>query len=64
MKGRVFDVCGAFPINAFSVTMREMTGLIGRTYKKGSGVKRCLEKMKYITLPKPNPKMGDDGVTP
>ena len=37
LKGHVFDVRGA--IDAFFVTMRELTKMIGRTYKNDSDVK-------------------------
>ena len=58
MKGRVFDVRGALAIDAFSITMREMKDLIIRTYKNGRDVKRLLDGMKRVALPKPNPDIG------
>ena len=55
---------GAISVNVLSVTMRDMADIICFTYKNGSNVKRFLEGMKEIALPKPNPKMGGDGFTP
>ena len=64
IKGHVFDVRSALAIDIFSIMMREMTEIIGHIYKKSCNVKKCLDRMKGIALPKPKPEMGDDGVTP
>ena len=64
MKVHVFDVHGAISVYVLSVTMRDMADIIGFTDKNGSNVKRFLDGMKEIALPKPNPKMGGDGFTP
>ena len=53
----------ALAIDALSITMHEMTKLIGRTYKNGSNVKRCLGEMKEIALLNPKPDMGYGRVT-
>ena len=43
MKGYVFNVRNTLVIDVFSITMRNMTELINRTYKNGSNVKRFLD---------------------
>ena len=65
MKGHVFDVrSSTLAISTFSITMCEVTDLIGRTYKNGIDVKRFLDRMKNISLLKSKPEMGHHGVTP
>ena len=54
---------GAFTIEKFSVVMRKMTEIIGRTYRNSSNLKRCMDGTKEIALPKTKPEIGDDGVT-
>ena len=64
MKGHVFVMCGALAIDMSSVMMCNMTEIINRTYKNDSNMKRCRDRMKEISLPKPNPEVRDNRVTP
>ena len=43
--------------------MRDLEELIGCTYKNGSHVKICRDRMKLITFLKPNPDIEEDGIT-
>ena len=63
MKGHVFEVRIALFIDALSATTHKITEIIRCTYKNINNVKRCLDRMKDITLRKPKPYMGDNGVT-
>ena len=47
----VFSARSALSIDAFHVTICEITEIIGRTYKNGGDVKMCLYGMKDINLP-------------
>ena len=55
---------GSLTIGVFSVMIRKMRELICRTYKNDIDMKRCMDGMKEIALPKQTSDMGDNGVTP
>ena len=63
MKSYVLDVRSALAINALSIKLCKMTELIGCTCKNGSNVRRCLDRMKEVALPKTKLAMGDDRFT-
>ena len=56
-------MCRSLPIDELSIIMRDMVEMIGRTYKNGSYVKRCVDRMKEITSPRPKTDMEEYGVT-
>ena len=55
---------GSLTIGVFSVMIRKMRDLICRTYKNDIDMKRCMDGMKEMALPKLKLEIGDDGFTP